>query len=143
MKTQRLVLALTAANLIILVVSLGKVLPSTAQALGTSVEQESPSRVQAVVPVLRGRALELLDDRDQVRSRINVEPNGDVVFRLLDRNGTIRVKLGASENGSGLVLLDRATEPGVHIKAGRNADGATTTSLTLRGTGGQERVIKP
>jgi hypothetical protein len=142
MTAQRLVVALTAANLIILVVSLGKVAPSTAQAEGTSVEQQS-SRDQAVVPVLRGRALELLDDRGQVRSRINVEPNGDVVLRLLDKNGTIRVKLGASENGSGLVLLDKATEPGVHIKAGRNAEGASTTSLTLRGTGGQERVIKP
>lgn len=143
MTAQRLALALTAANLIILVVSLGKVVPSTAQAVGTSVEQDSPSRGQAVVPVLRGRALELLDDRGQVRSRINVEPDGEVVLRLLDRNGTIRVKLGASEKGSGLVLLDKATEPGVHIKAGRNAEGVSTTSLTLRGTGGQERVIKP
>ncbi|HUG15916.1 MAG TPA: hypothetical protein VMM78_12975, partial [Thermomicrobiales bacterium] len=70
---------------------------------------------------------------------INVEPNGEVVLRLLDRNGTIRVKLGASETGSGLVLLDEQTEPGVHIRARR----AGTTSLTLRGGPGQERVIRP
>jgi hypothetical protein len=135
-------LTLTVVNLVVLVVGLGRIVPSTAQAVGMSVEPDLPSHRQAVVPVLRGRALELLDDHGQVRSRINVEPNGDVVFRLLDKNGTIRVKLGAGERGSGLILLDHATEPGVHIKAGGNAEGATT-SLTLRGAGGQERVIKP
>lgn len=143
MKMQQFALALTAANLVILVVALGKVVPSTAHAVAANAGAERPAATDDVVPVLRGRALELLDERGQVRSQINVEANGDVVLRLRDRNGTIRVKLGASEGGSGLVLLDRATEPGVHMKAGRNADGASTTSLTLRGTGSQERVIKP
>jgi hypothetical protein len=67
-----------------------------------------PERItaQSVTPVLRGRALELVDDRGQVRSRLNVEANGEVVLRLLDKNGTIRVKLGAGEGGSGLVRHD-------------------------------------
>jgi hypothetical protein len=66
-------------------------------------------------------------------------------LRLLDRSGTIRVKLGASESGSGLLLLDGATEPGVQIiaKWGDTAAKPTTTSLTLRGANGQERVITP
>lgn len=140
MSTQRLALALTATNLIILVVILGsRVLPSTAQA-APRVEQPAGSRHAEVVPVLRGGALELFDDSGQVRSRINIESNGEVVLRLLDRNGTIRVKLGANEKGSGLVLLDHATEPGVQIRSGSEADGP---SVTLRGTGGQERVIRP
>jgi hypothetical protein len=139
MKTQRLALALTAVNLVILAILLGNVLPSQAQAVAPRVAPAPAASAQAIVPVLRGRALELLDDQDQVRSRINVEPNGEVVLRLLDRHGTIRVKLGASETGSGLVLLDETTEPGVHILARR----AGTTSLTLRSGPGQKRVITP
>jgi hypothetical protein len=59
------------------------------------------------------------DARGQVRSRINMEEDGEVVFRLRDRNGTIRVKLGAGEGGSGFVLLDETTEPAVHMVARR------------------------
>jgi hypothetical protein len=78
-------------------------------------------------------------------SRLDVYPDGEVVFQLLDRNGTIRVKLGASEDGSGLLLLDGATEPGVHVIARRTGTSTkpATTSLTLRGPGGQRRVIAP
>ena len=72
-----------------------------------------------------------------MRARLNVESDGQVVFRLLDARGTIRVKLGASEEGSGLVLLDASTEPGVHLLAK-----GTGTSLTLR-RGEQQRVITP
>lgn len=68
-------------------------------------------------PVLRAQAIELVDEAGQVRSRLNVEDNGEVVLRLLDQDGTIRVKLGAGRDGSGLVLNNDATEPGVQILA--------------------------
>jgi hypothetical protein len=55
--------------------------------------------------ILSGSALELVDDRGQVRARFNIEQDGQVALRLLDENGVIRVKLGASTAGSGLVLL--------------------------------------
>jgi len=128
MKIQRLAIALTAINFLLLLLTV-------AQA----------RTAQTVTPILRGRALELVDDRGQVRSRLNVERNGEVVLRLLDKNGTIRVKLGADEDGSGLVLLDEATEPAIHVIARRTgtAERPTTTSLTLRGPGGQQRVIRP
>ena len=130
MKILRLAIALTAINLVLLLLT---------------VAQPGPTTAQTVTPILRGRALELVDDRGQVRSRLNVEPNGDVVLRLLDKNGTIRVKLGAGEDGSGLVLADEATEPAIHIIARRTgtSETPTTTSITLRGTGGQQRVITP
>jgi hypothetical protein len=92
MKTQRFALALTAINLVILVVLLAHVLPPTAQAVGLGFAQVPAARAQTVVPVLRGRALELLDTQGQVRSRINVEPNGEVVLRLRDKEGTILAK---------------------------------------------------
>ena len=56
-----------------------------------------------------------------MRARLNVEANGEVVFRLLDETGTIRVKLGAGSDGSGLLLANDATEPGIHMVAGAEA----------------------
>jgi hypothetical protein len=94
-------------------------------------------------PVLRGQALELVDAAGQVRSRLNVEKDGQVVFRLLDQRGTIRVKLGAGEDGSGLVLLDERTEPGIHLVARREAQGERgATSVTLR-SGDRSRTLTP
>jgi hypothetical protein len=93
---------------------------------------------QEEAPVLRGRALELVDNRGQIRARLDVEPSGEVVFRLLDRGGTIRVKLGAGEDGSGLLLANDATEPGVHLLAG-----AGGSSVKLANKDGRERLITP
>ncbi len=67
-----------------------------------------------------------------------MESNGEVVFRLRDAQGTVRVKMGASEEGSGLLLINHLTEPGVHILADQNG-----TSLTLTEQGGAKRVIEP
>ena len=79
-----------------------------------------------------------------MRSRLSLESDGEVIFRLFDQTGTIRVKLGASERGSGLLLADETTEPGVHIVARREElAGRKTTSITLTGGGGRQRVITP
>lgn len=123
MSTVRIAVLLTAINLALLLASL-------TQARSTS--------SQAGAPVLRGGALELVDERGQIRARLNVEPNGEVVFRLLDDRGTIRVKLGAGEDGSGLLLANDATEPGVHILAK-----AAGSSLKLANKDGRERIITP
>jgi hypothetical protein len=80
---------------------------------------------QSTAPVMRVSALELVDERGVVRSRISVEPEGEVVLRLMDRAGTIRVKLGAGERGSGLLLLDESTEPGIHMIARRGESRVT------------------
>jgi hypothetical protein len=145
MATQRLTTGLTVMNFAILAFLLGQERPWAAVAAAASRPQASPAVTQDVAPSLRGRALELLDERDRVRARLSVEPEGEVVLRLIDRAGTIRVKLGAGEDGSGLLLLDEATEPGVHLIARRTgtAERPTTTSLTLRGADGQQRVIRP
>jgi hypothetical protein len=67
-----------------------------------------------------------------------VESTGEAVFRLRDSRGEIRVKLGAGTDGSGLVLLNGATETGVHMQVkGRE------TTLTLRNQDGQRRLITP
>lgn len=142
MNTQRLAIVLTVVNLVLFAVLIGR--QSPAGAAPRAVQASSPA-AQDVVPVLRGRALELVDEDGRIRSRLNVEPDDEVVLRLIDRTGTIRVKLGAGESGSGLLLLDEATEPGVHVIARQTgtSDRPTTTSLTLRGSDGQQRVIRP
>jgi hypothetical protein len=87
---------------------------------------------------VRARAIELVDERGRVRAQLNVEADGETVFRLRDAAGEIRVKLGAGGDGSGLLLLDGSTEPGIHMLAQSKG-----TSVTLRSQGGQRRVITP
>ena len=123
MKIQLLAIALTVINLALLLFVL---------------TQTESTATQSVAPVLRAQAIELVDDHGQVRAQLNVESNGETVFRLRDANGTIRVKLGVAEDGSGLLLLDESTEPGAQILV--KPTGAT---LTLTGKDGQQQVLKP
>jgi hypothetical protein len=89
-------------------------------------------------PVLRGSALELVDSKGKIRAQINMESSGEVVLRLRDETGTIRVKFGASKNGSRLVLPNDSTEVGVHLLAKD-----TGSSLRLVDKKGKERLIVP
>jgi hypothetical protein len=98
----------------------------------------------APATTLRTQRLELVDTSGRVRGQILVEDSGEVVFRLRDETGQIRVKLGASKRGSGLVLLDDRTEPGLQMLAG--VSGVTNqrdTRLTLSGAEGVNRTIRP
>ena len=76
------------------------------------------------------KEFEMVDANGKQRASIKVEPNGEVVFRLKDKQGTIRVKLGASEEGSALVLLDNHTDPGIHAMAKRDT---SVISITEKG----------
>jgi hypothetical protein len=96
-----------------------------------------PAGAKRVPSVLRARTIELVDDRRRVRAEIKLERSGEVVFRLRDEDGAIRVKLGAGREGSGLLLLNEATEPGVQALAG-----AERTSVTLQ-RGEQRNVLVP
>ena len=62
MRTQRVLLALTLLNLTLLVYFLGQV-----RAAGGAAE---------IAPVLRGRALQIVDDGGRVRASISVLPAG-------------------------------------------------------------------
>jgi len=144
MRAQRLTIGLTILNLLLVI----SVVAASSLRLPGAATAATPQRVSreapTEVPVLRARALEIVDERGRIRSRVNVEADGEVVLRLIDRNGAIRVKLGAGEGGSGLMLADEATEPAVHIIARRTGTPTrpTTTSVTLR-AGSQQHVIKP
>jgi hypothetical protein len=96
-----------------------------------------PAGAKRVPSVLRARTIELVDGRRQVRAQIKVERSGEVVFRLRDRDGAVRVKLGAGREGSGLLLLNERTEPGVQALAGTDR-----TSVTVQ-RGDQRNVLVP
>ena len=98
---------------------------------------DRPAGAKRTPSVLRARTIELVDARGQVRAQMKVERNGEVVFRLRDQDGAVRVKLGASRAGSGLLLLNEATEPGVQALAG-----ADKTSVTVQ-RGDQRDEIAP
>ena len=105
--------------------------------LGALLLLDRPAPAERTPSVLRARAIEIVDARGRVRAQIEVERSGEVVLRLRDQSGAIRTKLGASRTGSGLLLLDEATEPGVQALAG-----AGGTSLRLR-RGGEQSDLKP
>jgi len=103
MTSQRLAVTITALNLVIL--------------LGV-MAQDSVAHAKSPTGVLRGSALELVDDRGRVRAEIRILPADPTVkmpdgsvgipetvqLRLIDSKGSPHVKLGSLEDGSGLVL---------------------------------------
>ena len=132
MKIQRLALALTVINLILMLLHL-------------TVMQARSTTAQTVSPILRARALELVDERNVVRARLNVKESE---LDLFDKNGIIRVKLGAGEDGSGLVLSEGGTDASrgyVQIIARRTgtSERPATTGITLKGSDGRQRVFTP
>lgn len=135
MKIQRLAIVLTAINLMLLVFV-------SAQARST--------KTQTASEILRGRVLELVDERGVVRARLGVKtPSSVIELDLFDKNGVNRVKFGAGETGSGLVLFDETTQGASHsyVQIIARRTGTTelpkTTGITLRGADGRERVITP
>jgi len=80
------------------------------------------------------REFELVDASGKERASIKVEEGGELVFRMRDAQGTIRIKMGAGENGSGLVLLDGDTNPGVHVLAKKSG-----STITLLGPDGRKK----
>jgi hypothetical protein len=128
MKIQKIAIAVTVINLAMLLFASTHALTATPTA--------TPLRVQA---------LELVDANNKVRAQLNVEPGGEVVFRLRDPQGAVRVKLGAGADGSGLVLMDETTEPAIHLLARRTAtaEKPNTTRISINTANGQQRVIAP
>ncbi|HEV7365815.1 MAG TPA: hypothetical protein VGN76_08210 [Gemmatimonadales bacterium] len=137
MKNQRLLIVITVFNLILLLFS---------------VAQTRAVMTEPVAPVLRGRALEIVDDKGRVRASITVLP-GDpkfkmpdgtvgypesVLLRLISPEGRPNVKLGASAQGSGLGLGGEDDPTYVQILAQ-----GSSTSIKLTNKDGREQVIKP
>ena len=131
MKIQRIAIALTVINLGLTVFLLAQLRRSNAE---------------EVAPLLRGRALEIVDRKGRVRASITVEKQATidskfypetVLLRLSDpKNGPV-VKLSAAENGSALGLTDDA-DGGVLLSARETGSFVKVTDKR-----GREQVLQP
>jgi hypothetical protein len=132
MKAQRLILiALILGNVLLLTLTVFR--PGAAEA------QEA----QGVAPMLRGRGLEIVDDRGHVRASITIFPATrgypeTVLLRLHTSEGRPNVKIAATEDGSALVLGGQSDPTFIQALA-RGAK----TSVKLENKTGRQRVIKP
>ena len=134
MKIQRLLIVLTLVNLALLIFTLAQVRPASAEG----------------VSVLRGRALEIVDERGRVRASLNVlpagtQPNGEayaetVLLRLITERGRPSVKIGASEQAAGVSLAGPTNTKDTYVIL--EAKG-TASSLRLRNEDGREQIVKP
>ena len=136
MKTQRLLIVLTAVNLALLCYQVIQPRLAVASTLN------SPG-------VLRGSALEIVDDRGKIRASITVVPEDPKVIwkgkpypettllRLMSPDGRPNVKLGASHSGSALVIGGEVDPTYIQVLA----EGGESTVKLVNKDG--ERVIKP
>jgi|SRR6478609_2980524 len=97
-----------------------------------------PAPDQNVLPIVRTQQFELVDKNGKVRASIKIEDSGETVFRLMDEDQTIRVKIGGSKEGSGLVMLNNETNPGVHVLAKKDK-----TSFTITDQKGNKKELIP
>ena len=132
MKIQRIAIGLTVVNLLLLLFLLAQIHRTTAQ---------------DVVPVLRGRALEIVDGQGRVRAEILVhgpERVGGklypetVLFRMADQNLRPVVKFTAADTGSVLGLFDDSQG-----RVQLNAESDTGNFVKVVNKDGREQVLKP
>jgi len=139
MRIQRIAIALTVINLLILITAMSRI--------GSAATTQT-------VPMLRGRGLEIVDDRGKVRAQIIVLPADTaaktargqnypetVLLRLIDPNGRPGVKIGTSVDGSGMSLAgdsERRDWNGIQILAE-----SAGTSVKLTNKNGRKQIITP
>ena len=93
---------------------------------------------EAAPAVLRAQAFEMVNKQGQVVAQLYLGEDGAGNLRLRDASGTLRVKLGATAQGSGLLLMDKEVEPAIWL-----AVKDTETTLTLAEKGKEKKVLKP
>src|ERR1044071_2351509 len=134
MKTQRLAIGLTVLNLAI---------------LGFVLYRATSAATPEVTPLLRVRGLELVDDQGRVRAMLKIfpadpkvkMPDGTtgypetVLLRLINSKGAPTVKIGASEDGSGVSLGGESNPTNIQLLAR-----GTSTSITLINKDGKKQT---
>jgi len=80
-----------------------------------------------VAGVLRARLIELVDANGRTRAQLHLGEDGGGNLRLYGGNGEVRVKLGGTTAGGGLILMDARTEPVVLLAADERGPALTLT----------------
>jgi len=142
MKTERVSTLLSLINVGILIFLLSQI---------------RPVQANSAAPVLRGRALEIVDAKGKVRASIQIVPAGRarradgslteangriypeaVLLRLIRPDGRPSVKIETSGEGSGL-SLGGAPDPSYIVLGANSAE----TSMALTDKDGRRQIIKP
>ena len=133
MKTQRVAISLTVINLVLLAFLLAQIHRTSAN---------------EVVPVLRGRALEIVDDQNRIRAQILTHGpetvNGKtypetVLFRMATEDRAPLMKLTVSKDGTAMGLSDDSAPGGIELRANREKG----TYVKIVSRDGKEQTIKP
>ena len=134
MKPSRFLVVLTAVNLAILLFAAVRVLP----------------KIDEAAPVLRGRALQIVDELGHVRASISVlpaqtQPNGEiypetVLLRLITERGRPSVKISASEETAGATFVGPSNTTNTYTTLQAKQ---TASSLKLRDEDGGEMLVRP
>jgi hypothetical protein len=135
MKTPQIAIGLTLLNLMI---------------LAYVVFRPGPAASSDVAPLVRAKALEIVDDQGRVRAAIRVfpatsakMPDGTtgypetVLLRLIDSKGGPNVKIAATEDGSAVSLGGESNPTYLQLLAR-----GTNPSLKLVNKDGKERLFK-
>src|SRR6478672_11112501 len=134
MKMQRIAIAVTVINLVLMVILLTKINPAKAQ------------KEQDKLQVLRGRGLEITDKQGTIRASITFHESevkdgvtypGGILLRLINSKGQPSVKIDASEEGGGLSF---SNESDGYIQLIAKESGGF---LKIKNPDGKEQVIKP
>jgi hypothetical protein len=136
MKSAKFLPALSAVNFFLLIALLG-------QSFGLA-------RAESEAAVLRGRELQIVDERGHVRASISVLPaapsedgtaEGEtVLLRLITEHGRPSVKIGASEQVSGISLAGPSGTKGTYAILQARGE---NSMRRLRSENGKEQVVKP
>jgi len=135
MKMQRTLLLLTVVNRPLLVIELAQL--------------RTASAVEEIAPVLRGRALQIVDDRGRIRASINVYSAGSqgddasgatVLLRLITDRGRPSVKIAASEQQAVMALVGPTGTKETYVQLGAKG---RISSVIVKNEDGRERVLEP
>jgi hypothetical protein len=130
---------------ILVVITLVNLTAAAASVLSTRLAAQAD-----VAPIVRTRALQIVDGQGRVRASLEVLPastSGNaprseetVLLRLITERGRPSVKIGASEDSAGLSLAGPTGTSDTYVIL--QAKGKAS-SLKLRNEDGREQVIKP
>lgn len=98
-----------------------------------------PGGAQARPGVVEASGFDLVNDDGIVVAQLYVGEGGTGQIRLRDESGEVRVKMGASSDGAGLILFNAQGEPVPGVAAATDEQGAKITLVN----GDKKKVIKP
>ncbi len=138
MNSPRFLISLTVVNFAVLLLSV------------TNLVRSATADEIVTMPVLRARSLQIVDEKNRVRASLSVLPASTsasgavspetVLFRLITERGRPSVKIGASEDKSGISVVGPTGTKDSYAILEANAD---SSSLKLRAENGREQLLSP